>query len=103
MSESEYIMKKVDIYYARICGLCTKALEFFRSRGVTFTAYAVEWDREKDAFVDSVNTREMYARCGETVDFVPQMFIGNRHIKGWRKLEPMIESGEIDDLIPKVE
>jgi glutaredoxin len=94
-------MIHVEIYYARVCGLCTKALDFFRSRGVTFTAYAVEWDGEKEEFVDSDNTREMHKRCGEKVDFVPQMFIGDVHIKGWKKLEPMIESGEIDRTIPK--
>ena len=94
-------MAQVDIYYARVCGLCTKALDFFRSRGTTFVAYAVEWDEEKQAFVDSENARRMYERCGETVDFVPQMFINDRHIKGWRTLEPMIESGEVDRLIPK--
>jgi len=96
-------MAQVDIYYARVCGLCTKALDFFRGRGVTFTAYAVEWDEEKQEFVDSDNTRGMYERCGETVDFVPQMFVGDLHIKGWRQLEPMIQSGEIDSLIPKPE
>ncbi len=96
-------MVSVDIYYARVCGLCTNALDFFRSRGVTFSAYAVEWDGEKDEFIDSVNTRDMYKRCGERVEFVPQMFVGDEHIKGWRKLEPMIESGEIDSLLPKPE
>ena len=96
-------MASVEIYYARVCGLCAKALDFFRGRGVTFTAYAVEWDGEKEEFIDSDNTREMYKRCGEKVDFVPQMFIGDEHIKGWRKLEPMIQSGEIDSLIPKPE
>lgn len=96
-------MTPVAIYYARICGLCTEALNFFRSRGVTFTAYAVEWDEANQAFVDSDNTRQMYERCGEIVDFVPQMFVGDRHIKGWRQLEPMIQSGEIDRLIPKPE
>lgn len=94
-------MPQIDVYYASVCGLCTKALEFFRSRNVTFTAYAVEWDGEQEAFVDSPNSRKMHARCGETVDFVPQMFIDTVHIKGWRKLEPMIESGDIDRLIPK--
>ena len=94
-------MVEVDIYYASVCGLCTKALDFFRERGVTFTAYAVEWDGEKEEFVDSDETREMYKRCGEKVDFVPQMFIGDSHIKGWRKLEPMIKSGEINRVIPK--
>ena len=94
-------MASVDIYYARVCGLCTQAIDFFRGRGITFTAYAVEWDGAKEAFIDSGNTRDMYKRCGEKVDFVPQMFIGDRHIKGWRKLEPMIQSGEIDRLVPE--
>ena len=93
-------MKHVDIYYCRICGLCTKAIDFFRSRGVSFTAHAVEFDAAKDEFIDSPNTREMYRRCGEKVDFVPQMFIGDLHIKGWKKLKPMIKSGEIDHLVP---
>ena len=96
-------MPHVDVYYARVCGLCTKALEFFRERGTSFTAYALEWDGEKERFVDSEHTREMYRRCGEEVDFVPQMFIGDVHIPGWKKLEPMIESGEIDRLVPKPE
>ncbi len=92
-------MPRVDIYYASICGLCTKALEFFRSRGVTYTAFAVDWDGENEQFRDSENTRAMYRRCGERVDFVPQMFIGDTHVRGWRRLEPMIESGEIDALL----
>ena len=92
-------MKPVEIYYASVCGLCTKALEYFRGRSLTFIAYAVEWDTEKDAFKDSENTREMYKRCGGTVDFVPQIFIETKHIKGWRELKPLIESGEIDTLL----
>ena len=90
---------KIDIYYASVCGLCTKAIEFFRSRGETFSVYAVEWDSDKEEFIDSANTREMYRRCGEELDFVPQIFVGETHIKGWRSLEPMIESGEIDSLL----
>lgn len=95
-------MAHIDIYYANVCGLCTKAIDWFRSRNVTFTAHAVEWDPKADAFVDSANAREMYRRCGKQVDFVPQIFIGDTHIPGWRKLEPMIQSGEIDALVPKV-
>ncbi len=94
-------MPKIDIYYCRVCGLCTKAINFLRDRGVTFTAYAVEYDSQKDEFIDSGNVREMYRRCGERVDFVPQIFIGETHIRGWKKLKPMIRSGEIDALIPQ--
>lgn len=91
---------QVDIYYCRVCGLCNRAIDFFRDRGVTFTAHAVEFDPQADAFIDSANTRTMYERCGGPVDIVPQMFVGNMHIAGWKKLEPMIESGEIDTWVP---
>lgn len=94
------MMNDVHIYYSKVCGLCTKAINYMHSRGVTFTAFAIEYDAQADEFVDSENTREMYRRCGEKVEFVPQIFIGENYIGGWRKLEPMIESGEIDSLLP---
>ncbi len=90
---------EITIYYANICGLCTKAVEFLRSRNLDFQAKAVVWDNESDAFVDTPNAREMMQRCGETLDFVPQIFIGNTHIAGWRKLEPMIEDGTFDRML----
>ncbi len=92
-------MKKIDIYYAPVCTLCTQAIEYFRSQGLSFTAHAVEWDETADAFTDTPVSQEMHTRCGQTVDFVPQIFIDNTHIPGWRKLEPMIESGEIETLL----
>jgi glutaredoxin len=92
-------MIKIDIYYSSVCGLCTKAIEYFKSRGLTFTAYAVEWDAKDDKFVETENSTEMYRRCNGVVDFVPQIFIGETHVKGWMKLEPMIKSGEFDKLI----
>ncbi|MDF7807577.1 glutaredoxin domain-containing protein [Pontiellaceae bacterium B12219] len=92
---------EVHIYYSKVCGLCTEAIDFLHKRGITFTAYAIEYDAEADEFVDSPHTREMYKRCGGPVEFVPQIFIGNRHIGGWRKMEPLIASGEIDTLLPE--
>jgi glutaredoxin len=87
----------IEIYYAEICGLCHKALDFFRSRGLSFQAREVFW--KDDAFVDTDVAREMFRRCGGTVDFVPQIFINGHHVAGWRKLEPMIASGEFDRLL----
>ena len=84
---------KVEVFYAEICGLCHQALAFFRGRDVSLITYEVQWDGER--FVDSEHARELRRRCGE-VDFVPQIFVEGRHISGWRQLEPMIESGEID-------
>lgn len=83
----------VEIFYAEICGLCHRALAYFRERGIAVRACEVHWDG--NAFVDSENAREMRRRCGD-VDFVPQIFIHGRHIAGWRSLEPLIASGEIE-------
>lgn len=89
----------VEIYFSKVCKLCTEAIHYFHKRGESFTAYAIDYDKEADEFVDSENTRAMYERCGEKVEFVPQIFIKGKHIGGWRKLEPMIESGEVDQLL----
>ena len=89
----------IEIFYAEICGLCHKAKDYFHSRGLPFRAREVFWNEAAQEFVDSENTREMYRRCGAKVDFVPQMFINGRHIPGWRTLEPMIKSGEIERIL----
>ena len=89
----------IEIYYAQICGLCHQALAYFESRQLPVQAHEVEWDVERDDWVESETVREMKARAGD-VDFVPQIFInGTTHIAGWRQLEPMIESGEFDRLL----
>jgi glutaredoxin len=90
---------QIEIFYAEVCGLCHKAMDFFRARGLPFQPYEVKWDAAADAFVDSAHTRAMFERCGGTVDFVPQIFINGHHVAGWRKLEPMIQSGEFDRLL----
>ncbi|HMO03450.1 MAG TPA: glutaredoxin domain-containing protein [Kiritimatiellia bacterium] len=86
----------IELFYADICGLCHKAMDYFRSRGLSFTAHEVFWDH--DRFRDTPSARAMKERCGD-VDFVPQIFVNGVHIPGWRKLEPMIQSGEFDRLI----
>lgn len=97
MSIAKETTPEIEIFYSSICGLCTEAMNFFRSRGLTFHARGVEWGG--DAFVDSENTRAMFKKCGGPVDFVPQIFVNGTHIAGWRKLEPMIKSGEFDRLL----
>ena len=74
-------------------------MDFFRGRNLPFTKLEVIWDGAANTFADGENTREMYRRCGGPVDFVPQIFINGHHIAGWRKLEPMIASGEFDRLL----
>jgi len=90
------VMARVEIFYAQMCGLCHEAMDYFRGRGIEFDAYEVQW--KGDGWVDSENSRLMKERCGD-VDFVPQIFIDGKHIKGWRTMEKLIESGEIDGLL----
>ncbi len=93
---------KIEIYYAEVCGLCHKALDFFAERQLPVQAHKVEWDGQRDRWVDSKNVHDMLRRAGE-VDFVPQIFINeSHHISGWRQLEPMIQSGAFDRLIEEM-
>jgi glutaredoxin len=89
-------MAEVEIFYAQMCGLCHKAMDFFREQGVPFIAHEVVWTGS--GWKDTPAARLMRERCGD-VDFVPQILIRGKHIKGWRTLEPMIESGEILKLL----
>ena len=86
---------EIEIFFADVCGLCHKAMDYFRSRDLAFTAHEVHWDEEADDFADSATSQEMKQRCGD-INFVPQIFVNGQHIPGWKTLEPMIESGEIE-------
>lgn len=89
---------EIEIFYAEVCGLCHKAMDFFRARGLDFKAYEIGYDGAKDAWLPSENLDEIVRRVGP-IDFVPQIFVNGTHIAGWRKLEPMIASGEFDQLL----
>lgn len=89
-------MPKVEIYYAQMCGLCHQAMEYFKEKGIDYDAYEVKW--KDDAWVDDENSREMLRRCGD-IDFVPQIFINDQHIKGWKTLSELIETGKIDEVL----
>jgi len=89
-------MVDVLIFYAPMCGLCHEAMDYFKAQGIPFEACEVKWSG--DGWEDSPNARRMKELCGD-VDFVPQIIINGRHIKGWRSLEPMIKSGELKQLL----
>lgn len=89
---------EIEFFYAEVCGLCHKAMDFFRSRDFEFTAYEIGYDGAKDEWLPSENLDEIVRRVGP-IDFVPQIFINGTHIAGWRKLEPMIENGEFEKLL----
>jgi len=88
----------IEIFYADVCGLCHKAMDYFRSRDLEFTAYEIGYDGKKDEWLPSKNLDDIIRRVGP-IDFVPQIFVNETHIAGWKKLEPMIENGEFDQLL----
>lgn len=89
---------EIIIYYAEVCGLCHKAMDAFRARDLDFTAYEIGYDGEKDEWLPSANLETLEKKIGP-FDFVPQIFINGTHIAGWRKLEPLLENGEFDQLL----
>ena len=90
-------MPEIEIYYAQMCGLCHEAMDYLSGRGLEFSSYELKWDAEEGRFKGE-HAEEFYKRCGD-VDYVPQLFINGRHIKGWKTLSALIESGEIDDIL----
>lgn len=89
----------IEIFYSETCPLCHKAMNYFDSEQLDYTKHAVEWDEPNDEFKDAEATRALYKKAGYQPDFVPQIFVGTTHIAGWRKLEPMIQSGEFATLL----
>ncbi len=96
LQTGEIVMPTVEIYYAQMCGLCHKAMDYFDEHGVEYTSYEVFW--RDDQWVDDENSRAMLKRCGD-IDYVPQVFVNDEHIKGWKTLSRLIETGEIDKLL----
>ena len=89
-------MADVKVFYAQMCGACHKAMDYFKENGIEFDAIEVKWTG--DGWEDSENSRMMLELCGD-IDFVPQIIVKGTHIKGWRVLEPMLESGEFQKLL----
>jgi hypothetical protein len=89
-------MPRIEIFYSQLCGACHEAMDYFAGRGIPFESYEVTW-RNGD-WLDDANGRRFKAHFG-TADFVPQIMIGDRHVKGWKELSALIASGEIDDIL----
>jgi hypothetical protein len=89
-------MPRIEIYYSQLCGACHEAMDYFAGRGIPYESYEVKWG--DGDWVDDDNGRRFKQRFG-TADFVPQILIGDRHVKGWKELSTLIESGEIESLL----
>jgi len=92
-------MKEIKIYYASVCSLCHKAMDYFDSENIPYTKYELVYNKELDIFEDNQNYKDLKETLQKDVNVVPQFFIGKTHIQGWKTLEPMIKSGEFNKLL----
>lgn len=92
-------MAQVEVYYSDMCGLCHVAMDYLTENNIPFDKYKLEWDAESDDWLDTDASRRLFKRTGKKVEFVPQFFINDCWVSGWRELEPMINSGELDRML----
>jgi glutaredoxin len=88
----------IEIFSARMCGPCHEAIDYFKGRGLPVIAREVVWDSAANQWVRDENGRLLLEMAGP-VEFVPQICINGRHLRGWKTPEPLIASGEIERLL----
>lgn len=83
-------MAKVLMYTTRVCPYCQMAQRLLEKKGV-----AIEKIRVDD---EPVRRQEMTKRAAGA-STVPQIFIDDRHIGGYRELAQLEIKGELDPLL----
>ena len=80
-------MAKIEIYSTHGCPSCIRAKQVFQNKGVEFSEYKVDQDREK--------FKEMKLRSNGARS-VPQIFINDEHIGGFDDLWALEKAGKLD-------
>ncbi|MDA8390691.1 MAG: glutaredoxin 3 [Gammaproteobacteria bacterium] len=83
-------MAKVLMYTTRVCPYCQMAQKLLETKGVTIDKIAVDEMPER--------RREMTQRAGGATT-VPQIFIDEYHVGGYRELAQLEVKGELDRLL----
>ncbi len=86
------MMPKVEIYTWSTCPFCIRAKALLTKKGVEFTEYCIDGDRE---------AREQMAQRANGRRSLPQIFIGDRHVGGCDELYDLDFSGQLDNLLTK--
>ncbi len=89
MDAQERAQPPITLYTSAICGYCTAAKAFLRSRGL-------EWN-EVRIDLDPSERERMVARTGRTT--VPQIFIDGTHVGGCDDLYALDRAGKLDPLL----
>jgi glutaredoxin 3 len=80
---------EVIVYSTEHCGFCVRAKDLLERRGIAFTEVMVDRDPEQRAIMEQ--------RCGGCRT-VPQIFIGETHVGGYRELSQLDRDGKLEGL-----
>lgn len=80
---------EIIIYTSAICGYCSAAKNFLKSKGQTW--------REVRIDTDPVERERMLSRTKRTS--VPQIFVGDTHIGGYDDMMALHRSGGLEPLL----
>ncbi|HUW97916.1 MAG TPA: glutaredoxin 3 [Acidiferrobacter sp.] len=83
-------MPKILMYTTGVCPYCRMAQHLLEKKGVAIEKIRV--DKEP------ARRQEMSLRAGGATS-VPQIFIGDQHIGGYRELAQLETKGELDPLL----
>ena len=83
-------MSAVEIYTGNFCGYCVRAKQLLSQKGVEYIEHQVGLDPEKRA---EMVQRSRGARS------VPQIFIGEWHVGGYRELYALDRAGKLDPML----
>ena len=83
-------MKKVIIYTGALCVFCDRAKELLNKKKIHFEEiYIADKPEKMSEMIKKANGRRT----------VPQIFIGDTHIGGYRELQSFEREGKLDSIL----
>lgn len=77
---------KIVIYAATWCGACHETMELLDSKGIKYTVYYIDKDKERRA--------EMYEKTG--LPTIPQVFVDGKYVGGSSAVRVLVTTGAFD-------
>ena len=81
----------ITVYTSAMCGYCSAAKNFLRSKGLEWTEVRIDLDPDA--------REKMMARARRTS--VPQIFIGETHVGGYDDLMALHRAGNLEPLLAR--
>jgi len=83
-------MKNVVIYTGPLCGYCDAAKALLKRKNISFDEINIGKDQEK---------RDEMLKRSNGAQTIPQIFIGDNHIGGFRQLYALEKENKLDSLL----